>query len=59
MILWGRSVYIDAVAAEIKVIKPTRNDVGGLERAVTLFEESGGLDWRTLGLSLQITHQGY
>ena len=59
MILKGRSVYLDAVAAEIKVIKPTRNDVGGLERAVTLFEESGGLDWRNLGLSLQITHQGY
>lgn len=44
MILKGRSVYLDAVAAEIKVIKPTRNDVGGLERAVTLFEECGGLD---------------
>lgn len=47
MILRGRSVNIDAVAAEIKAIKPTKNDVGGLERAVTLFEESGGLDWRT------------
>jgi hypothetical protein len=34
-ILRESSVYIDVARAEIKVIKPTRNDVGGLERAVT------------------------
>lgn len=53
------SVYVDVVRAEVKLIKPTRDDVGGLERAVIALRRarSSSGNWRALGLSLQITNQ--